>query len=72
MQSLVVRGAITIVEDMVPAVTMTPVTFPAPSPSLELMAAAVTWPPENTRPVLRLEVRSVTRTMTQPQGAPSG
>lgn len=40
--SLVVKGAIIIVEDSVPAVTMTPVTFPALRPSLELMAAAVT------------------------------
>ena len=40
--SLVVKGAIIIVEDSVPAVTMAPVTFPALRPSLELMAAAVT------------------------------
>ena len=71
-QSLVVRGAIIIEEDRLPAVTMTPVTFSASSPSLELMAAAVTWPPENTRPVLRLEVSSVTRRITQPQGSHSG
>ena len=41
-QSLVVRGAIIIVEDRLPAVTITPVMFSAPSPSLELMAVAVT------------------------------
>ncbi len=69
---MVVSGAIAMVEDRVPAVIMTPVTFPAPSPSLEFTAAAVTWPPEYIRPVLRHEVTSVTRTIIQPQGNHSG
>ena len=71
-QSLVVRGASIMLEDRLPADTRTPVKLPDPNPSLELVAAAMTCPPEYTRPVLRTEVRSVTRTITQPQGNHSG